>query len=477
MKRTLLKILPAAIFLIFAFWILAVKNAYVLRWYDEMSLFEPGLDSLRQFLHYPGGVFRFVGTFLTQLLYYPALGAGVLILLWLFDAWLFKVSFNISAGMRTFCYLIPFCLLASVLHFDEACFTFEAQGYVFYNTLGFTFSLGAYCLYSVYDKYSYARIAIPIILSLLYPIAGFFSLLPAVMCVIDICINSKKYKIIPSSVSAVSTLILVIIIPLIYYRYFTGTTVDNDYLYLKGLPELTMEGYDWYLWSPFVFASIIMLISSVLRPFTNITRLNSSKILICLGIVLYGLGIVFNFKADNKKSEQFRATVLMTEAIEKKDWNKILHIMSLTKESPNYTMCVLENLARAYSGRGQRDLGNMTAGFTDPRHDERYTITGFVYVPVNHHMGRFNQSHRWATEHVVQYGNKAYFIKYIVLNAIMNGDMKFAKKFNNLLMRTMFHRRWAEDMQKYIDNPSLVKTMPDYDFLMALRAEEMMRGE
>ena len=55
--------------------------------------------------------------------------------------------------------------------------------------------------------------------------------------------------------------------------------------------------------------------------------------------------------------------------------------------------------------------------------------------------------------------------------------MEFAKKFNNLLMRTTFHRKWAEDMNRYIEDPSLINTMPDYDFLMALRAEEIMRGE
>ncbi|MDE6336442.1 MAG: hypothetical protein K2L34_07715, partial [Muribaculaceae bacterium] len=143
----------------------------------------------------------------------------------------------------------------------------------------------------------------------------------------------------------------------------------------------------------------------------------------------------------------------------------------------NYTMCVLDNLARAYCGRERKSVGNMTTVSSDFRHNEDFTITAFVNVPVNHHMGRFNQSHRWATEQNVQYGNRVYFIKYIVRNAIMNGDMEFAKKFNRLLMRTMFHRHWAETMNKYIENPELIKTLPDYDFLMSLRAEEMMRGE
>lgn len=449
----------------------------MLRWFDEMSLFEPGADGLHHYLLYPGGIFRFAGTFLTQLLYYPALGAGVLVAIWLLCVWLTKVAFRFAGSTTPLCFLIPFCLLVSILQLDEACLSFESQGYVFYNTLGFTFSLAAYCLFTSLHRNVYAQGAVAILLPLLYPLAGFFALLPAIMCIISLCMKVKEGKQISSLVGAGISLLLVVVTPLLYYRYFTGTTIDNDYLYLKGLPELTMNDYDWYLWRPFAVASVVFLLLVLLSAFTDAKKLNSSKIMKWSGVGLFCLGILLSFSADGKKSEQYRASVLMLNAIENREWNKVSHIMSLTKESPNYTMCVLDNLARAYCGRERKSVGNMQTVSSDFRHNEDFTITAFVNVPVNHHMGRFNQSHRWATEQNVQYGNRVYFIKYIVRNAIMNGDMEFAKKFNRLLMRTMFHRNWAETMNKYIENPSLITTLPDYDFLMSLRAEEMMRGE
>lgn len=477
MKRNLHNIIISVVFIAFAFWILAVKNGFMLRWYDEMSLFEPGAYSMHQFLLYPGGIFRFAGTFLTQLLFYPALGAGVLILIWLLCAWLTKVSFRLADSTAPLSFLLPLCMLASILQFDEACLSFESQGYVFYNSLGFTFSLAAYCLYAACHRNLYMQAIIVILLPLFYPIAGFFALLPAILCIINLCINiNKDKKILPISASAIS-LILVITIPRLYFRFVSGTTVDNDYLYLKGLPELTMESFDWYLWQPFAIATIFLILLCTLSSFPAIRNINDSNIAKWSAIVLFLTGIVLCLKADNRKSEQLRATVLMLDAIEQRDWRKVMHIMSLTKESPNYTMCVLDNLARAYCGQGRSSLANMTTEYKDFRHDEDFTITAFVEVPVNHHIGRFNQSHRWATEHNVQYGSKAYFIKYIIRNAIMNGDMQLARKFNRLLMHTMFHRKWAEDMEKYIANPELIKTMPDFDFLMSLRAEEIMRGE
>lgn len=140
-------------------------------------------------------------------------------------------------------------------------------------------------------------------------------------------------------------------------------------------------------------------------------------------------------------------------------------------------MCVLDNLARAYSGMARQSTANMTTVNNDFRHNEDFTINTFVDVPVNHFIGRFNQSLRWATENNVLYGNRAYYIKYIVRNAIMNGNFDYARKYNQLLMRTMFHRQWAQEMNRYIENPELINTLPDFGYLMALRAEEIMRGE
>lgn len=475
MKRILPNIATYAVFIIFSFWILAVKNGFMLRWYDEMSLFEP--DSIRSFLLYPGGIFRYAGIYLTQLLYYPASGTSALILIWLLCVWISGSAFRISGKAFPLCFLLPSCLLASILHFDEAAVSFESQGYVFYNSLGFTFTLAAYWLYTRLQQTRSLQSVLAIAMPFLYPLAGFFALLAAAMCIIDLAIESVRRRNAIPAAAAFCSLFLTIVVPRIYYRYFPGTTVDNDYLYLKGLPELTMNDYDLYLWIPFAVAASLLLAFTVAASFQWFAKTASSKAMAMCSWGLFAVAIIWCVKEDGRKSEQLRATVLMTQAIEDHNWRKAVNIMSLTKESPNYTMCVLDNLARTYCNLERRSTAGMMTGGTDFRHDEDFTITAFVNVPVNHHIGRFNQSHRWATEHNVQYGNKVYFIKYTVLNALMNGDYEFARKFNRLLERTMFHRRWAEEINRVLDNPSIINTLPDYDHLMYLRAEEIMRGE
>lgn len=478
MKRLLSTLTLPAAFILFAFWMLAIKNGYMLRWHDEMSLFNPSAESIRQNLLYPGGALRIAGTFLTQLLHYPWLGASALILIWLACAWLTGRAFRLKGSLSPLRYLIPFCMLASVVHLDEAALTFESQGYVFYNSLGFAFSLASYAIFIALRHKPYAQATVAVILPLLYPLFGFFALLPAAMCIATLCISAARGNAprIRYTAAAIS-LLLVFMTPQAYYRFMPGTSVDNEHLYLKGLPELTMNDYDLYLWIPFIVATAIFILFAIWSAFIPPKPLSSSKVMKWCALTSFAAGAFCCISADGRKSEQFRATVLMTQAIEDRNWEKVIAIASLTKESPNYTMCVLENLARAYTGKQIRGLDNMMTAGGDFRHDEDFSITAFVNVPVNHNIGRFNQSHRWATEHIVQYGDRVYFIKYIVLNALMNGNLDMAKRYNNVLKRTMFHSHWAEDMARYIDDPSLISTLPDHDFHMALRAEEMMRGE
>lgn len=43
-------------FIVFSLVMLPVKNGYILRWYDEMSIFLSGDIYLNRMLHYPGGI-------------------------------------------------------------------------------------------------------------------------------------------------------------------------------------------------------------------------------------------------------------------------------------------------------------------------------------------------------------------------------------------------------------------------------------
>ncbi|MDE5872176.1 MAG: hypothetical protein K2H22_09585 [Muribaculaceae bacterium] len=472
-KYISVNVVVTAAFTVFAFWILAIKNGFMLRWYDEMSLFEPTWLSLRQYLMYPGGLLRYAGCFLTQLMYHPWEGATALIALWLLTAWLTRKAFDLRKELAPLALIVPFAMLVSVVQLDEAWLSIKSPGYVFSNTLGYLLTVSVFLLFkkSLYSKP--LAITTGILAALLYPLGGFYALLCAALCAMQMAREAVRNKPYVWLAGAAVTLCIGIATPLLYYRYVAGNSVDNDFPYLKGLPELLMEPYDAYLWRPFIVATACMILLWGLSLARNFRQAKawiwiSAGAVCCCGI--------WALNAE-RKSEQLRATVLMLQAMDRNDWKKITDIMAVIKEPPNYTMRVIHDLAKANLGGEQSDISGYHPINTDARHSESFTMTAFIQVPVNYYIGRFNQSYRWAMEHSVQYGKRVFFLKYMVKDALMNGETELARRYNDMLLRTMHHSKWAREMSEYIEDRSLINQNPEFIDVMRSSTAEKTRQD
>lgn len=465
-------LIATVLFVLFAYWILAVRNGFMLRWYDEMSLFEPTRIFFRQFIYYPGGLLRYAGTWLTQLLYHPWLGSTVLIALWLLLGWLIRKAFRLSGTVAPLAMFVPLAMLVSVVQLDEAWLSMKSPGYIYSNTLGYIFTTGTAFFYRKASSRRLLSAAIAALSTVCYFIAGFYALLATFICTI-LCIKSairdKKYVLFAE---AVFNILLIAIIPQLSYTYFHGNTVDNDYLYIKGLPELMMENFDAYLWFPFIVATAMLILLAMLDwP----AKIKANVFIKWIGLATVCLGFVWVVKASDK-SEHLRATVLMLQRLDRNDWQGMTAIMSHIKEPPNYTMRILNNLALVNLGQQGESMENYAPASGDGRHSEKFTMTAFVQVPLYYNIGRFNQSYRWAMEHTVQYGKRVFFLKYMVKNALLRGEIPLAKRYNDILLSTMFHRKWAEEMNRYIENPSLIKDDPNFQSILQLGEGELKRS-
>ena len=465
-KRTtpnaLFTALTAIAFVLFCYLMLPVRNSYMLRWYDEMSFFESTGFFFRQCLYFPGGLLRYAGAWLTQLMYYPLLGSGVLAMLWLSTAWLTKKSFSLPRTAFPLAFIVPMAMLVSIVQMDDAWISMKSVGYIYSNTLGYLFTVAAVWLFRKMEKRPLIAMGFLLIISVCYFIAGFYALFAAFIGVIYMLaygIRSKKYAAI---VFAVVVIIVILTVPNLYYLYYQPTAVDNDYLYLKGLPDFLMESFDVYLWVPFIVATawlLLLALGGALRCIPSARWM----MWVSAGILL--LSAIWCVKAD-KKNEQLRATVLMLNRLEKNDWAGMTSIMSRIKEPPNYTMRVLNNFAIVSLGGKTEDLSGFKPRNIDPRHAEGFSMTAYLNIPMSYYQGDFNLSYRWAMEHSVQYGKRVFFIKYMVKNALLNGEFKLAKRYNDLLLRTMFHRKWAEEMNRYIEDPSLIETNEEFQGIL-----------
>lgn len=458
-------------FVVFAYWMLAVKNGFMLRWYDEMSLFEPTRIFFRQFLYYPGGLLRWAGTWLTQLLYHPWLGATALIALWLLLAWLTRRAFRLSRDTSPLALLVPMAMLVSVVQMDEAWLSIKSAGYIFSNTLGYIFTVLSVFFFRKASSRPVPAMIVAAITAFSYPFAGFYALLGAAICAVIAVISAVKDRRYLHFATAASAVGLIIVAPCIYYSYFHGNTADNDHLYLRGLPELTMEAFDLYLWMPFIVATAVLLLIAVI---SGLGWLTDGGLLKWTCILAVCCGLAWGVTAS-RKSEQLRATVLMLQRLDRGDWQGMTSIMSRIKEPPNYTMRILNNLALVNLGQKGESMAGYTPAPGDGRHSEKFTMTAFVQVPLYYSIGRFNQSQRWAMEHTVQYGKRVFFLKYMVKDALLRGEIHLAKRYNDILMSTMYHRKWAEEMDRFIKDPHLIDSEPAFRRILELAEGERQR--
>ncbi|MDE6341667.1 MAG: hypothetical protein K2K93_05065 [Muribaculaceae bacterium] len=461
-------IVISVVFISFCYLMLPGRNSYMLRWYDYMSLFESTRFFFKQMLCFPGGLMRYFGAWLTQLMYYPWLGSTVLIAIWLLTARLTAKAFRLSREAFPLAFVVPMAMLVSIVQIDEAWLSMKSVGYLYSNSLSFLFVVADVCLYRAVEKIRPLAFVIVLLTAVLYIFAGFYALLASFIGCIFLIADSVRNRCYPALVYPAVALSVIFVLPELYYRYYGPTTVDNEYLLIKGLPDFIFESFDVYLWMPFAVAIGFMLILAVAVAFL---RIPSSRPVLWVSTSVLIICGIWSLVAD-RKNEQLRATVVMLHHLENNNWEGITMVMSRIKEPPNYTMRVLNNFAVVNLGGKAASLNDIEPINADPRHNEGFLLTALLHIPINYYNGDFNVSYRWAMEHCVQYGKRVFLLKYLVKNSLLNGDIKLAKRYNDILLGTLFYKKWAEEMNRYIEDPSLIESNIEFRSILELNQPE-----
>lgn len=446
--------MTAAIFIIFAYILLPMMNSTMLRWFDEMSLFEPNMLFWKQTTYYPGGFLKYIGAFLIQLFYYPWLGATLLIVLWIAMAYALRNAFKLNdTGKSLLAFIIPLCLLCSVSGMDEGWLTMNFQGYFFSQTIGIFISILIFWAYRSI-KSVWIRTMLLALTGLTYLPFGYYAILSIGMCTvfqIASVVDSRRWTHLLPPIAGIA---VVAVVPWICYTCIPGMSVDNDKLYIKGLPEFTSDGFETWLKAIFYIQTIILTVFSVS---TAIKKRISIKPILSYSILILGGACVTS--ATMSVSKQVKCAIKMLHYIDYSQWDDALKVINeATDVEPDFNMMILNNLSRKRLGLP------LVYGIQQPVFDventelrrEGITTNVFLNVPVNFHLGKSNNAYRWAMEHTVKYGKRVFFLKYMVRASLLNGDFKLARKYNSILMNTMFHRKWAEHYQLFIDNPGLM---------------------
>lgn len=433
---------------------------------QELNLFMPTQLFYDHFAVYPGGTLMWAACFFTQFFYYPALGAAILALMWIAIFFLMRATFKTSSVWLPLLCLVPACLLSAITEMGYFMYYMKLEGYYFIPTLAMLFVFAATLAFERLRDHSYLQPVWMAIWTIIgYPLFGAYALLGTgymILIALRDMDQSWRRRIISTALGA----LLIVGIPLIAYRFYDQTSIDQ--VYRAALPSFDLVGVDYPGYRrPYYLLFVLPVILIILRDFNKPAKLWQVAIIhlvILAGI--YGLAKYFWYTDENFKKE-----IRMNQAIEDEDWEEVIRISLSGSAEPTRQIVMFRNLALFRLGRASNEMFHYPQGAATPNapFPIRMVQTGGKTLYYNY--GQGNYCYRWCMEDGVIFGWKVEYYKFMARVALINGEYKLAEKYLNQLSNTMFHKKWAEKYAAYLYHPEKIKSSDTFKTILSLRPQ------
>ena len=459
------QILFIAFFVFLAWYFLYTRNADLMffmqdrGWWNSTSLF------FKDCTEVPGGLLSWAGAYLTQFFYYPALGTVMLITLWLITFLVAKFSFKVPNEWSFLIFVPLVALLCSEIQLGYWVYILKDIDYVFYHSLGLLaallLSLPFWNLLPLGDKAKqWISLAwIPLVAALFYYPLGIYALLAAVLVTIRTIHSLKE--------GAGRVLLLAFTLWLVPLLETAGTTLMRpDQPWTYGFRFFALDNLrDCSLEIPFYF----VLVSPLFFPF--IKMIKTKKLWQSQGImVLVALAMLFCLSKRDFTDYNFHAELRMQRAVEECRWNDVLREAAMVKGPVTREMVMFRDIALINRGEfcAKRYMYNNESippvAVSDSIHVRICDQAGDL---IYYNYGETIFGIRRAIERCMHYGYSYYTLRVLTQCAIVNGEKDNARKYLRLLSRTTFQKKWAEKMQRFVDDEKLLPT--DEHFRMPLK--------
>lgn len=439
----------------YLFWFLGYPFAMGYQEQFQMFLFDNAYFLER--VAVPGGIATYIAEFLTQFYNGPAIGAAVIAVMyvWLQNmVWMLSKR-NLREGDNRW--------LAYILSFVPT--------FMLWYQMGDESTLLAYPVSLVITLMTmllmprgkrgqavYAAIVIP----LTYWTVGPLALLLAAYSGIQMARNANTRLsavaliAVPLMYAVALILISALFVPYPLSRLFAG-------IYYYRLVEILS-----YM---LIIIALVVLLLATLRLQINISKAKIVAPLAACAVV--GLAAFMIPKAyDERKYDLVEYDWLVRQ----QRWNDI--IAKSEQKQPDLPMSVCAtNLALGMTGQlGDRCFDffqNGDEGLMPPfeRNFSTTLLTGDMYFL----LGLVNTSQRYAfeaMESIPNYNKSARTIKRLAETNLINGQYAVARKYLNMLQKTIFYKKWADRRMEMIDNPKLIDKHNVYGYLRKVRLTE-----
>lgn len=428
---------------VFGFFYFAAN--YILYFQETQSLFLFTGEYFHQHLLKPGAPLEYFAKFLTQFYLFKIPGSLILSLILILPGIvMLRINKKMAHGKSypLLIILIPSLLLvmlqANYYHLME------------YN-LGFVMILLYYLLLVSHGE-KYRHTLVLILFPLFYFITGAYALVFFVMYIVHNLIlenGRKKYT---------YSLLLLLIGVVTFFTFLKIIFLQPfEQLLLFPLPLLESRFYKIV----FIVLGTFMILYPVsyrIPPLLKNRRLNTriwNLVAIAAG---FGVTILLLFKTFNTQTQR---VVELQRLVFSGKWKDAV---SYQEKHPSRNLIgqYFYNVALSETGElcdrlfsGNQDFG--TGSLVLPWGDEHLNRGAYFYYSI----GLINEAHRWAYEEMVVYGYRPQNIGLLTKTSLINGDYRMARKYLNILKRTMFYRNRAKEFEELADKPDLIKSHPE----------------
>ena len=407
-------------FILFVVYILYINLEVFYTAHDRFE-FLYGAPFFHALMSKPFGLMQYVGAWLTQYFYHPALGAGILAAIWTLIFLVGTKAFRLQGSASALMLLPVACLLTSVVDMGYWIYVLPIRGYWFSQSVGYLAMLlllwAARCTPRKWHLVWY------LVGVCIYPILGWFALL-FVLCLV----LTKKL----TWRELIGIALLFITAAIWHTQLYSNLKFDD--VKLAGLPRfITPTDNSEYLSIPFwVLGAVSIIISLTCRYLAK----RFVPILCAVAGIIFTLSFMYH---DKNYIDEMR----MVRYASDDNWKEVLQMAEENKK-PTATMTFLKNIALMNEG-GLLDrsfkLGNSATDIYNP--DSLHVSLLDIASPlVYYNYGMMNEAIRLNFENAIQAGFSPFYLKMLSRCALACGDKELVERYTTQLHHHPFYSNW-----------------------------------
>ena len=407
-------------FIFFALYILYINQEVFYTAHDR-SEYLFGAPFFHALMQKPFGLMQYVGAWLTQLFYYPLLGAGVLAVIWALIFLVGAKAFQLKSSASALMLLPVACLLVSVVDLGYWVYVSTIRGYWFSQSVGYLVML--LLLWAARQTPRKWHIVWYLLGVCLYPLLGWFALL-FVLCLM--VADKTTWR------ELVGIVVLAFTASIMHAQFYSNLKIDD--VVLAGLPRfITPSDKTEHLSIPFWVLGAV----SVLIPLCSkyLTKWFVPALCAVAGII-FTWSLMFH-------NQNYIDEMRMVRYASDDNWKEVLD-MAEDIQKPTTTMVFLKNVALMNEG-GLLDRSFKLGNNCNPIYNPDSVHVSFLDIAsplVYYNYGMINEGIRLNFENAIQAGFSPFYLKVLSRCALAGGDKELVERYTTQLHHHLFYGDW-----------------------------------